>query len=141
MQPQVQNFLATQELGVLTILLPGGVPHSATVHYSYDPERNVCYIQTLDTTVKAQPFLSGEIGRGSFVVGVSKQPWVTLQMRGDVRQISEENELTRAYHIHHDKHPGMEQRKGPHTIILEFSPTWWRYSDFAITPTTLITSS
>src|SRR3989338_1875463 len=42
------------------------------------------------------------------------------------------------YKIHFKKHPFAEKYKNEHTVVIEFTPTWWRYTDFNTTPETII---
>jgi len=72
------------------------------------------------------------------VIGLSEEEWLTLQMHGDVKIISDNKELEKVYKIHYAKHPEAEQYKGPKTVFLEFTPTWWRFTDFNTNPETII---
>ena len=139
MNPVILKLLSTERVGVLSIVLSDGTVHGATFHYSHQNEPLKIFIQTSNTTLKAQPFLSGEIQKGSFVVGFSEENWVTLQIHGVVRMISDPNELEQIYKIHYQKNPDAEQYKtDPATIFLKFVPTWHRYTDFNTNPETII---
>jgi general stress protein 26 len=138
MSPPVLDFLAKERVCSLAVILSDGSPHSAAVHYSHQAEPLKIFIQTSNTTTKAQPFLNGETGKASVAVGFSEQDWLTLQMRGTIRTISDPKELDEVYSIHYKKHPDAEQYKGPNTVFLEFTPTWWRYTDFNTEPETII---
>lgn len=123
---------------VLTTMLPSGEPHSAVVHYSHTENPFVFFIQTKNDTVKVQSLLSQEIGKASMVIGLSEDEWVTFQMRGDIRIVSDAKEREYVSGIHHTKHPFALKRQGPTTIFLEFKPTWWRYTNFTTKPVTTI---
>ncbi len=138
MDSKIKDFLEKQRVGVLSVVLSDGASHSATVHYSHQTNPIKIFIQTTNTTLKAQPFLKGEVGKGSFVTGFSEEEWLTLQMHGTVKKISDEKELEDVYKIHYAKHPDAEQYKGPKTVFLEFIPTWSRYTDFNTEPETII---
>ncbi len=140
MNETVLNFLGKESICVISVSLQDGTIHSATVHYSHTAEPLKIYIQTSNETLKAKPFLKGEIGTGALVVGFSRQDWLTLQMHGEVRAILDPKELEPIYKVHYGKNPGAEKQKGPDTIMLEFSPTWWRYTDFNTRPKTVISS-
>lgn len=139
MNEEVISFLNKNKIGVISVLLEEGI-HSATVHYSHKLDPFKIYIQTSNTTLKAKPFLNGEIGKGAFVIGFSEEEWLTLQMHGNIRVITDANELQEVYKIHYSKYPKSEKYKGPKTVFLEFTPTWWRYTDFNTDPETIISS-
>jgi uncharacterized protein YhbP (UPF0306 family) len=138
MKPEILNFIQKERVCSLSVIIADNTPHSATVHYSSQADPLKFYIQTSDKTTKAKPFFNGRIGNASIVIGQSEKDWVTFQMRGLVRMVTSPEELEKVYKIHYQKHPDAEQYKGPHTVFLEFSPTWWRYTDFNTEPETIV---
>lgn len=140
MDTKINDFLITERVGTLSVIIADNTPHSATVHYSHQLNPLKLFIQTSNSTTKAKPFLNGEIGKASFVVGFSEEEWLTFQMRGTIRQIVDPEVLSNIYKIHYKKHPEAKQYKGPKTVFLEFTPTWWRYTDFNTEPETIISS-
>ena len=140
MNQLVSDILNKYRVGVISVLIENEEIHSATVHYSHSENSLKLYIQTSNSTLKAQPFLNGRTGKGAFVVGFSEEDWLTLQMHGDIEIVSELNELKEVYKVHYKKHPDAEKYKGPKTIFLKFTPTWWRYTDFNTEPETIINS-
>lgn len=136
----ILNYLEKNRIGVISVILEDGAVHSATVHYSHNENPLKIYIQTSSDTLKAKLFLDGGAGKGAFVIGFSEEEWLTLQMHGEVRAVSDKDELEQIYKIHYAKHPEAEQYKGPKTIFLEFTPTWWRYTDFNTDPDTIVYS-
>ena len=141
MNPQILNFITKERACVLSVILPDGTPHSAAVHYSHQNGPLKIFIQTTNTTEKVKGLLNGETGKASLVIGFSEQDWLTLQIRGDIKIVSELNQLQEIYKIHYAKHPDAEQYKNnPGTVFLEFTPTWWRFTDFNTDPETIISS-
>jgi len=138
MNPKILDFLKSQPVGVVSVLLADGSPHAATVHYSHKEGPLKFFIQTTNTTTKVQNLLDGKTAKASMVIGFSEQDWLTMQMRGDLRIVSDKNELDEIYKVHYQKHPDAEKYKGPKTVFLEFTPTWWRYTDFNTEPETII---
>lgn len=132
------DLLAKDNIGVLSVTLPSGEIHSASVHISHAENPVRIFIQTSNSSLKAQSLLEGEAKNAAMVVGFSEEEWLTLQMHGTVRAVTGEKELEEVYKIHYKKHPDAEQYKGPKTIFLEFTPTWWRYTDFNTEPPTII---
>ena len=141
MDSNIIKFLTRERVCVLSITLPDGTPHSATMHYSEEFNPLKLFIQTSNTTTKVQAFLDGEIKRAAVVIGFSEKDWLTLQMRGTIRIVSNPKELETIYKIHYKKHPDAEQYKGPKTVFLEFTPTWCRYTDFNTNPERIFESN
>ena len=132
------DLLIKERVCVLSVVLADGSPHAAALHYSEQTSPVKLFIQTYPT-VKTQAILeSGGTAKAAVVVGFNEQDFLTLQMRGIVRIVSDPAKLEEIYKIHYAKHPGAEKYKSPRTIFLEFTPTWWRYSDLKTDPETII---
>lgn len=138
MNPIALNLLTKERVCVLSVVLADGSPHNAVVHYSEQAEPLKIFIQTYPT-VKAKAIQEkGGAAKAAIVIGLSEKDFVSLQMRGNIRIVSDQKELQDIYKIHYKKHPEAEKYKGPKTIFLEFTPTWWRYTDFNTDPETVI---
>lgn len=137
MNPKISDFLKKERVGVVSVILVDGAPHSATVHYSHEESPLRFFIQTTNTTAKVQNLLDGKTAKAAMVIGFSEQDWLTIQMRGNIRIVSDKSELEKIYNIHYQKHPDAEKYKGPKTVFLEFTPTWWRFTDFNTDPETI----
>lgn len=141
MNDVVKNFLSKERIGVISVAFSDGTIHSATVHFSHTTEPLKFFIGTSNDTVKVQPFLHGEIGKGAFVIGFSEQEMKTLQMHGTIQIVSDPAELEKIYAVHYREHPKAEQYKNdPTSVFMEFTPTWWRYSDLLTDPETILHS-
>ena len=138
MDQKIIDFLDKERIAVLSVIQEDGCPHAASVHFSHDADPFRIYIQTSRTSKKAQPLLEGSISKAAMVVGFSEEEWVTVQMQGDIRILSDQTEADQAYMVHYKKSPDAEKRRGPDTVILEFVPTWIRYTDFKTNPKTII---
>ncbi len=134
------NLLTKERICVLSVVLSDGSPHGAVVHYSETTDPLKLFIQTSPTVKTKAIEEQGGSTKASVVIGLSEEEFVTLQMRGDVRIVSDTTELEHIYTIHYAKHPRAEKHKGPNTIFLEFTPTWWRYTDLNTNPRKIITS-
>lgn len=140
MNPIALKLLEKERICVLSVVMADGSPHGAVVHYSQQTEPIKLFIQT-SPTVKTEAIKhAGGTAKAAVVVGLSEPDFMTLQMRGNVRLVSDVSELENIYKIHYAKHPEAEQYKSPKTIFLEFTPTWWRYTDFNIDPETIVSS-
>ncbi len=138
MDSKIVSFLTKERVCSLSVILDDGSPHASAVHYSETIDPLKLFIQTSNSTTKAQPFLNGKAGKASIVIGFSEQEWLTLQMRGIMQIVSDPARLEEIYKIHYQKHPEAEKYKGSKTVFLEFIPTWSRYTDFNTEPETII---
>ncbi len=138
MNPKIIEYIRKERICVLSVVQADGTSHSATVHFSHEENPLSLFIQTSNTSEKAKPFLKGETSKASMVIGFSEQEWLTLQMKGDMKIITDPEALEKAFKTHYKKHPEAEKRKGPDTVILQFTPTWLRYTDFTTRPKTVI---
>lgn len=138
MNPKILNFLAQERVGAISVLLPNGAPHSAAVHYSLQKDPLKIYIQTSNNTKKVQGLLDGKTSKAAMVFGFSEEDWLTLQMDGNARLISDAEKLQSIYKIHYQKNPEAEKYKGANTVFIEFTPTWYRFTDFNTEPETVL---
>lgn len=141
MNPIAIDLLHKERVGALSVVLSDGSPHIAVVHYSQQTDPVKIFIQTYPTVKTGAIKDKGGVAKAALVVGLSEQEFVTLQMRGNIRIVSDAKELDDIYKVHYAKHPDAEKYKGSNTIFLEFIPTWWRYVDFKTDPETIIDSS
>ena len=139
MNPVALHFLIKERVCVLSGILPDGGSHSSTVHYSHQSDPLRLFFQTWDESTKIQSLLNGTNKQASVVIGFSEQDNLTLQMRGGMKIVSDPNELEKIYSLHYQKHPFAKKYKNEHTRFLEFTPTWWRHTDFNTDPETIIT--
>ena len=141
MDTRIIDFLTKHRVCALTTLLPDGSPHSAALHYSHTENPLALYFSTENTSRKCQGLLQGQTVTGSLVIGFSEEEWITLQMDGEVKAISNSEELKNIHEIHYTKHPNSEKYKNePETIFLTFVPSWWRYTDYNTDPVTILSS-
>lgn len=141
MDGKVLDFLKKEGVCSLTILLKDGSPHAAAMHYSHEDNPLILYFSTENTSRKCQALLDGRFVKGTVVVGFSEKEWISLQMDGRIKVISNKKELTSVRKIHYAKHPDSEKYKDdPATIFLAFTPTWWRYTEFKSDPMVIISS-
>ncbi|KND48901.1 MAG: hypothetical protein AB200_00540 [Parcubacteria bacterium C7867-005] len=139
MNTQIQALLDKENVGVLSVLLPDGSPHVSAMHYSYSAEPFRIFVQTALPTNKTWHFeRDGDTVKGAFVVGLSENDWVTLQVRGDVSLVRDPARLEEITKIHYAKFPHAEEYRDSGNVFLEIVPNWSRYSDFKTKPKTVI---
>lgn len=125
MDSRALELLVREKVCVLSVCMPDGGCHGATMHFSHLVDPLIIYIQTESTSVKCRKLPT----KASVVVGVSEETMQTLQMDGGIAQISDD--LALIHKVHYAKHPGAEKYKNdPTTVFLAFTPSWWRYSDY-----------
>ena len=141
MDAKIIKFIEENRIGVLSILRKDGSPHSATLHYAVSTKPLRFYFSTENTSRKCEGLLTGEVVKGSMVIGFREKEWLTLQMDGEVKGLLKPEDILEAQKIFYAKHPSSEKYKDdPATIFLEFTPSWWRFTDYNTKPTTIISS-
>lgn len=138
MNESLKLFLESHGIAVIAVNLPDGALHGATIHYSWSEDPLRFFIQTSRKTKKVSSLLDGSAKKAAMVIGFSEEEWRTCQLSGEIQIISEPRELEEAYAVHWAKHPDKERHKGPETVLLEFKPSWWRYTDSNTKPRTII---
>lgn len=139
MNQKINDFLAKERVGGLTVEIPGGM-HGAALHFSHTDEPLVLYFSTEKDSRKMGGLESGKSVRAAFVCGFSETDWMTLQMDGEVTTVPEA-ELSQIHEVHYAKHPKSEQYKDdPGTVFLKFTPSWWRFTDYNTKPMTVVSS-
>lgn len=124
------GYLATQRVGVLAVEMNDGSPHAATVHFAHASEPFSLYFETYREYRKAEPILSKESVRASFVIGTSESDMKTLQMDGLVELITPE-EKSHYDEVYLGKFPEKDDKsKDDKFVNFKFTPTWWRYTDW-----------
>ena len=141
MNPEIIKFITKERVCVLSVVLADGFPHNAVLHYSQQTEPVKFFMQTYPT-VKVQAIQEkGGKTKAALVVGLNEEEFISLQMRGNIRIVSDPKELEQICKIHYSKHPDAEKYKGQETVFLEFMPIWWRYTDFKTDPETIAENS
>lgn len=114
----------------MATMLKDGSPHVCALHYANNLDAEV-YIMTEKTGKKSEDLLDGKVGKASFVTGFSDEEWITLQMDGEVRAVTDKKELLKIHEIYYKKNPGPEKYKNePETLFLTFKPKWYRYTEY-----------
>jgi general stress protein 26 len=140
MNPDAVELLKKERVCLLAVPMGDGAPHAAVVHYSAQAEPVKIFVQTYPTVKTKAIQDAGGSAKAAVVVGMDEKTFITLQMRGMVRIVTNQAELEAIYKIHYAKHPGAQKYQDANTIFLEFTPTWWRYSDFKTDPETIVES-
>jgi general stress protein 26 len=142
MDERILKFLKRHRISVLTTVLKNGQPHSATIHYAYNKDTNSFYFLTAVDSRKMEDLVNPDWHNAALVIGFSEEEWLTMQLEGKVRWISDKQELEEAWKVYSGKFNGSEKEKGStDSALLEFSPKWWRYTEVRPNPQLIISSN
>lgn len=125
MDKEVLDYISTQRVCVLAVEMPDGSPHAATVHFAFDAKSESFIIMTNPAYRKYEALAQGA-ARASLVIGTSEGVMQTLQLDGEVC-LSNSQELLNIYLGVFPKAAHIFQKD----VLFTFSPTWWRFTDWA----------
>ncbi len=137
MQEKLTEFLTNNRIAVLSVVFPDGTTHSAALHFSFEEESLHIFFQTSSDSKKIleTKLMSGVAAQASIVIGFSEKEWLTLQLDGTVHAVLDKEDKERIQSIHYAKYPNTKQyANDPETVLLEFIPSWWRFSDYNTDP-------
>lgn len=128
MHPEARKFIDENRICVLAVEMLDGSPHAATLHFASSGEQPVFVFKTSRQYRKSEALFGREKSRASFVIGFEEsEKQKAFQADGSVRLIKEEEkEYVDAYL---KKFPEKEVKYAT-DILLLFTPTWWRYTDW-----------
>ncbi len=124
------DYLKTQKIGVLSVEMLDGSPHSATVHFAHTEKPFAFFIETGKGCRKSEALLKNGHTRASFVVGVDEGNMKTLQLDGvaSVAKAAEEDSFMDTFLA---KFPNKDGKvKDSEVVLILFTPTWWRFTDW-----------
>jgi general stress protein 26 len=138
MNTTIQNLISNELIAVLSGITTDGNSYSSLLHYSHlnDPLR--FYFQAWNSSEKVHSIKEGDNKSASVIIGLDKPKNVTLQMKGNLRIIDDVDELEAVKKNHYLKHSQFEQHKDKDISIIEFIPSWGRYTDMNTKPDTII---
>ena len=138
MDKSVQEFLKNHRISALGILQADNTVHSAAMHTAFTTDPLSFLFLTEKNSRKCQPLLAGQAQNASLVIGFSEEELASFQAEGTVGILNGEK-LQDAWGIYLERFPERQKRKGnPDYVLLEFTPTWWRYTDMKTNPRTII---
>jgi general stress protein 26 len=139
MDKNISSFLQHHRISVLSVLQADGSIHSATLHYANNENPLSFFFMTGKKTEKCLSLLDGSERPSSLVVGFSEEEFATFQAEGKVKILDQDSESSWKTYI--DKYPSRSQGKvNPEYVLLQFIPSWWRYTDMKSNPAVKITS-
>jgi hypothetical protein len=130
---ELQRFVASCKLGVLSTIGPTGAPQSALVGIAVTPGLEIVF-DTVKTSRKYPNLCTATAC--SFVIGWEGEQ--TVQYEGQARELSG---AERGYYLDiyfHTWPDGPGRLKWPGIVHFAVTPTWIRYSDFDVRPPFII---
>ncbi|MES2994671.1 MAG: pyridoxamine 5'-phosphate oxidase family protein [Patescibacteria group bacterium] len=138
MPEEALAFLTANRIGVISVEMPNGAPHGATVHFAYQKDPFTFVFLTDRTYRKVEPMLDGKEARTSFVVGTDEAQMKTMQLDG-IARLTDSDEHKDVYF---ERFPEKQAKAGdPDDAFIVFTPTWWRYTDFKASGGKLVVES
>ena len=141
MDTRIVEFLRKDKVSVLTTLIKGGRPHSATVHYAMSEEPFYFVVWTGSKSRKLSVIRIGRSVQASMVIGFSEKKWLTMQMEGELKWLKTDNEIADAWSVYRWKYGGTKKfENGPDSALVRFTPNWWRFTKVKPYPSLIISS-
>jgi len=138
MPEEALAFLSANRIGVISVQLPDGSPHAATIHFAYNKDASTFICLTSRMTRKVQSMRNGEKVPAAFVVGTDEEQMRTFQLNG-IAQLTDSNDYKEIYF---DRFPEKREKAGgPNEAVIIFTATWWRYTDMKAAEGRLIIES
>lgn len=129
---ELQNFLENQKAATIAVPIDeNGTIHAASLLYwnSIDPF-NFYFVTSRDTE-KCALLKDARKITCAVVVGTEKGTDFTLQMRGNIQEV-EPKDFSKELDAYYQKRGNRQDDiDDPATCILQFSPTWARYTDYS----------
>ena len=130
-QKEILDFITSQRVGVLAIEMPDGSPHAATVHFAHTADPLIFYFETNRDYKKSEALFGKDLSRASFVIGTDEGTMKTFQTDGSA-QLVKAADMEQFKSIYLGKFSEKKDKsKDPKFVAFTFTPTWWRYTDFA----------
>ena len=130
-QKEILDFITNQRVGVLAIEMPDGSPHAATVHFAHSADPLIFYFETNRDYKKSEALFGKDLSRASFVIGTDEGTMKTFQTDGSA-QLVKAADMEQFKSIYLGKFSEKKDKsKDPKFVAFTFTPTWWRYTDFA----------
>ncbi|MDE2025182.1 MAG: hypothetical protein KGJ07_01680 [Patescibacteria group bacterium] len=142
MQSEVLYFISRQHIAAATIQLPDKSLYPAVMHVAHRDAPFSLLFLTDKTSKKLSSLQFNNPIPAGVVLGFNEQEFTTLQMQGIVKEVpvNQREELETIYFL---KFPWKQKLAGDNTslILIEFIPHWWKYTDYATSPRTVLSSA
>ncbi len=135
MDQKVVDFLTSERVSALAVVMPDGTSHAAAMHFCFDPAKNAIYFLTEASCEKCKAVANGRVAPASVVVGFDeKDNKVTVQMDGQLMWETNTEELVQTKQVYFTKFPDTRKYDTPDSAYLIFKINKWKYSDHRVHP-------
>lgn len=121
------EFLNSEHVSVLTTISPEGMPHSASMHFATREKPFQFVFFTKEVSRKCKHFKVGRQYPASLVVGFDENKMVTFQAEGVVKKV---NQVLTSLGVKTFASKFKGAKLDTEHVVLEFSPKWWRYTEY-----------
>ena len=122
---EVVSFINKNRICVLTVLLPTGTPHSASMHFASNDTTFVFFTKL--ESKKAKDLEYGKEYKATVVTGFDDNKMITFQSEGIVEKIDKTKSKPEE-ELFANKFYGAKL-KDDH-VVLKYTAKWWRYTEF-----------
>ncbi|MEI6660105.1 MAG: pyridoxamine 5'-phosphate oxidase family protein [bacterium] len=131
-ESQIVEYINSQRICVLALEMMDGSPHGATVHFAYDESSDQFLFETSRPYRKCEALFGRPVSRASIVIGVDESVMKTLQIDGEARLATKDEESGIFNEVYFKKFPIKLSKKhgGAENVFFIFTPKWWRYTDW-----------
>ena len=131
MQKEVIDFINSQFLSVLSLEMPDGAPHAATMHFAFSENPRMFLFETYRPHKKSEALFSRPESRASLVIGFDEKSRRTLQLDDEARLLLDDTERLLFNKIYFKRFPNKKEKsKDPKFVFFAFLPRWWRFTDW-----------
>lgn len=130
--PELAKFLNDQPVAVISVPIDeDGTPHAATLGYWHKSEPLSFFFVTNKNSQKCQLLNVKKELPAACVVGTYMGTEFTLQMRGTLRILDQDQHQQEVESLCQKRGKTKEQLFTPDSVLLGFAPNWARYIDFS----------
>lgn len=129
---ELAKFLDEQPVAVISVPIDeNGAPHSATLGYWHKSDPLNFYFVTSKNSQKCQLLKDKQELPAACVVGTYMGTSFTLQMRGTLRILDQDQHQTEIDSFCKKRGKTKDQLFNPDSVLLGFTPNWARFTDYS----------
>lgn len=127
MNKKIVDFLTSEHVGALTTLIKGNIPHSAAMHFGFNPKTSEFVFFTKPVSRKCLDLKPGKVVNASFCVGFDEKKMIEFQADGEIKMIVKKDSKP-FEKVFANKFKGAKL-DNEHAVLV-FTANWWRYTEY-----------
>lgn len=139
MNQEILDFIKSQRISVLAVEMGDGTPHAASLGFSHLESPLLFFFETLRNSRKGEVISTNKTTKASMVIGFSENPMKTLQLDGSVSTVDEKEKIQSYLEKFPQKKDKLANKN--EIVFFQFTPNWWRYTDWTKPEGKLVLSS